>query len=132
MHNRFLVLSAIIVSGMAGVTLAQEGGRVFIVRTGKPTRQTISQSVRKTGSLVSPAEVAISAKIAGRLLKLELADGTRLEEGVRVKAGDIIYVPKDDLAEYNVFVNKLMPTAQIFNLIAGRANTFGMDRNNKD
>ena len=90
MHNRFLVLSAIIVSGMAGVTIAQEGGRVFIVRTGKPTRQTISQSVRKTGSLVSPAEVAISAKIAGRLLKLELADGTRLEEGVRVKAGDKI------------------------------------------
>ena len=39
---------------------------------------------------------------------------------------------KDDLAEYNVFVNKLMPTAQLFNLIAGRANTFGMDRNNKD
>ena len=69
---------------------AQAPGRTFIVRTGKPTRQTISQSVRKTGSLVSPAEVAISAKVAGRLLKLELADGTRLEEGVRVKAGDKI------------------------------------------
>ena len=51
---------------------------------------------------------------------------------VPLKAGDIIYVPKDDLAEYNVFVNKLMPTAQLFNLIAGRANTFGMDRSNKD
>ena len=51
---------------------------------------------------------------------------------VSLKAGDIIYVPKDDLSEYNVFVNKLMPTAQLFNLIAGRANTFGMDRSNKD
>ena len=51
---------------------------------------------------------------------------------VPLKAGDIVYVPKDDLAEYNVFVNKLMPTAQLFNLIAGRANTFGMDRSNKD
>ena len=51
---------------------------------------------------------------------------------VPLKAGDIVYVPKDDLSEYNVFVNKLMPTAQLFNLIAGRANTFGMDRNNKD
>ena len=51
---------------------------------------------------------------------------------VPLKAGDIIYVPKDDLSEYNVFVNKLMPTAQLFNLIAGRANTFGMDRSNKD
>ena len=51
---------------------------------------------------------------------------------VPLKAGDIIYVPKDDLSEYNVFVNKLMPTAQLFNLIVGRANTFGMDRSNKD
>ena len=51
---------------------------------------------------------------------------------VSLKAGDIIYVPKDDLSEYNVFVNKLMPSAQLFNLIAGRANTFGMDRSNKD
>ena len=51
---------------------------------------------------------------------------------VPLKAGDIVYVPKDDLSEYNVFVNKLMPTAQLFNLIAGRANTFGMDRSNKD
>ena len=51
---------------------------------------------------------------------------------VPLKAGDIVYVPKDDLSEYNVFVQKLMPTAQLFNLIAGRANTFGMDRNNKD
>lgn len=51
---------------------------------------------------------------------------------VPLKAGDIIYVPKDDLSEYNVFVNKLLPSAQIFNLIAGRANTFGMDRSNKD
>ena len=69
---------------------AQAPERTFIVRTGKPTRQTISQSIRKTGSLVSPAEVALSAKVGGRLLKLELADGTRLEEGVRVKAGDKI------------------------------------------
>ena len=51
---------------------------------------------------------------------------------VPLKAGDIVYVPKDDLAEYNVFVNKLMPTAQLFNLIVGRANTFGMDRSNRD
>ncbi len=72
------------------VALAQDGGRVFIVRTGKPSRQTVSQSIRKTGSLVSPAEVAISATVAGRLVKLELADGTRLEEGVRVKTGDKI------------------------------------------
>ena len=49
---------------------------------------------------------------------------------VPLKAGDIIYVPKDDMAEYNVFVNKLMPTAQIFSLIAGRASAVGLSPNN--
>ena len=39
---------------------------------------------------------------------------------VPLKAGDIVYVPKDDISEYNVFVKKLMPTAQLFNLISTR------------
>ena len=49
---------------------------------------------------------------------------------VPLKAGDIIYVPKDNMSEYNVFVNKLMPTAQIFSLIAGRASAVGLNVNN--
>ena len=81
---------AMVAAVAAAAAVAQDGGRVFVVKTGKPSRQTISQTIRKTGSLVSPAEVAVSAKVAGRLVKLELADGTRLEEGVRVKAGDVI------------------------------------------
>ena len=36
---------------------------------------------------------------------------------VALKAGDIVYVPKDNMAEYNVFVRKLMPTAQLLNMI---------------
>lgn len=36
---------------------------------------------------------------------------------ILLKAGDIVYVPKDNLAEYNVFVRKLLPTAQLFGLI---------------
>ena len=36
---------------------------------------------------------------------------------VPLKPNDIVYVPKDNMSEYNVFVKKLMPTAQIFNLI---------------
>lgn len=36
---------------------------------------------------------------------------------VRLEPNDIIYVPKDNLAEYNVFVRKLIPSAQLFNLI---------------
>lgn len=38
---------------------------------------------------------------------------------VVLKANDIIYVPKDSMAEYNVFVKKLMPTAQLVNLVTG-------------
>jgi polysaccharide export outer membrane protein len=49
---------------------------------------------------------------------------------VPLKAGDIVYVPKDNLAEYNVFVNKLMPTAQIFSLIAGRTSAVGINPSN--
>ena len=39
---------------------------------------------------------------------------------VALKSGDIIYVPKDNLAEYNVFVRKLLPTAQLINLVTTR------------
>ncbi len=89
MNRKTLVATCLLLAGASAV-FAQGPERVFVVRTGKPTRQTLAQTIRKTGSLVSPAEVAISAKVAGRLVKLELADGTRLEEGVRVKAGDTI------------------------------------------
>ena len=39
---------------------------------------------------------------------------------VTLKAGDVIYVPRDNLAEYNVFVRKLLPTAQLINLVTTR------------
>ena len=38
-----------------------------------------------------------------------------------VAAGDIVYIPKDSLGEYNVFVRKLMPTAQFINLLMSPA-----------
>ncbi len=43
---------------------------------------------------------------------------------IPLKSGDIIYVPKDNLSEYNVFVRKLLPTAQIVNLLTSRASAF--------
>ena len=49
---------------------------------------------------------------------------------VPLKAGDIIYVPRDDLSEYNVFVKKLLPSAQLFSLIAGRASAVGFSSGN--
>ena len=36
---------------------------------------------------------------------------------VRLKSGDIVYVPKDNISEYNVFIRKLMPTAQLVNML---------------
>lgn len=82
------IVAALILGGAS--LFAQNNEKVYLVHTGKPFRQTIAQSIKKTGGLVSPAEVSISAKVGGRLLKLELADGTRLDEGVRVKKGDRI------------------------------------------
>ena len=39
---------------------------------------------------------------------------------IRLQPNDIVYVPKDSISEYNVFVRKLMPTAQLLNLAIGR------------
>jgi len=45
----------------------------------------------------------------------------------KLQPNDIIYVPKDTLSEYNVFVRKLLPTAQIFNLIRTGIVTYWRD-----
>lgn len=39
---------------------------------------------------------------------------------ITLKAGDIVYVPKDNISEYNVFVRKILPSAQLFNLLTTR------------
>ena len=43
---------------------------------------------------------------------------------ILLKSGDIVYVPKDDISEYNVFVRKLLPTAQLINLLTARTSAF--------
>ncbi len=45
---------------------------------------------------------------------------------VLLKAGDVVYVPKDDISEYNVFVKKLMPTVQLINLMTSRFSTINV------
>lgn len=45
---------------------------------------------------------------------------------IPLKAGDIIYVPKDNISEYNVFVKKLMPTVQLFNLMTSRFSSINI------
>ena len=41
------------------------------------------------------------------------------KRNIKLDAGDILYVPRDDISEYNVFVRKLMPTASLINTILG-------------
>ena len=43
---------------------------------------------------------------------------------IPLKSGDIVYVPRDNLSEYNVFVRKLLPTAQLINLLTSRVSAF--------
>jgi len=45
-------------------------------------------------------------------------------KNVYLKPNDIVYVPKDNLAEYNVFVRKLLPTAQLLNLLVSRVTSY--------
>lgn len=45
-------------------------------------------------------------------------------KNIRLRPNDIIYVPKDSLSEYNVFVRKLLPTAQLVNLLFSRVSAF--------
>ena len=75
----------------AGWMLESHWSHVIIIRDG----------------LVSPRmyKVDIDGILAGK------------HRNILLKAGDIVYVPKDNLSEYNVFVRKLLPTAQLVGLI---------------
>lgn len=39
------------------------------------------------------------------------------KKNIAMKAGDIVYVPRDNISEYNVFIRKLLPTAQLVNMM---------------
>ena len=45
-------------------------------------------------------------------------------KNVYLRPNDIVYVPKDNISEYNVFVRKLLPTAQLINLLVSRVTAF--------
>lgn len=95
---------SILLTSVGLVALAQEPpAHARFVRLGHPERRTVAQKVVKTGSLVAPAEVQICSKIGGRLLKLELDDGTPVEEGVRIKKGQRLALVDD--REYNAAVS---------------------------
>lgn len=39
---------------------------------------------------------------------------------VMLEAGDVVYVPRDSISEFNVFVRKLMPTGSLISLYSGQ------------
>lgn len=53
-----------------------------------------------------------------KVYKVDL-DGilTGKKSNVYLASGDIVYLPKDNISEYNVFVRKLLPTGQLINLL---------------
>lgn len=89
------IASALVVFAAALKASADAEGRVFLVRTCRPHRQTVSRRIKLAGNVVSPAEVSVGTKVAGRLATLATDDGTRLEEGVVVKAGQRIATIED-------------------------------------
>lgn len=53
-----------------------------------------------------------------RLFKVDLDGILHGRKGnVMIEGGDVIYLPKDDISEYNVFVRKLLPTGELINLL---------------
>lgn len=99
--KRISLSAALALAFAAGLAAAQEpAAKVFAVRTAKPERRTIAQTLVKTGSLDAPARVSLCAKVPGRLLAVALDDGTAVEEGTRVKAGQV--VARLDDREYSI------------------------------
>lgn len=100
--NGHSLLPALAAALVAAGAAAQEpaAAKVFAVRTARPERRTIAQTLVKTGSLAAPAEVSLCAKVPGRLVSTALDDGTPVEEGTRVRKGDA--VARLDDREYRI------------------------------
>ena len=69
------------------------------------TALVIRKSEKGKNDPIKVYKINIDEVIAGKAPNFSLA------------AGDILYIPKDALGEYNVFVKKLLPTAQLMNLL---------------
>lgn len=99
--KRLALVPALAVALVAAAAAAQETAeKVFAVRTARPERRTIAQTLVKTGSLAAPAEVALCAKVPGRLVSTALDDDTPVVEGTRVRKGDA--VARLDDREYRI------------------------------
>ena len=94
---RMLALGFLVAALAAGCSKAAEdtGGKKkdrgpVPVRTAFVERRDVSETLLFTGELESPLAVEVTPKIAGRLERMELADGRPTTEGIEVKAGAVI------------------------------------------
>ena len=100
MNKRFGVLACAVLAAaaVAGCSKkpAKTNGRPgagrgpVAVRTAFVERRDIAEVLLFTGELESPLAVEVKPKIQGRLVKLALADGRAVTEGVEVKGGEVI------------------------------------------
>ncbi len=83
-------------------------GILELLTTGGWVKETYwSNAILIRGGVANPTiyKIDIDSILAGRKPNVALAPG------------DIVYLPKDNISEYNVFVRKLLPTAQLFNTL---------------
>lgn len=98
MKREIVLLTALCLTGALWAQEAAETppeppnalGRVFAVRTAKSTRRTIAETLVKTGSISSPAIVEFAPRVSGRLESTSTESGELLEEGSRVRKGQLI------------------------------------------
>lgn len=75
-----------------------------------------------------PRAIIIRGGVANpTMYKVDLDAILRGEKpNVLLHAGDIVYLPKDNISEYNVFVRKLLPTGQLANLFTTPMAWYGL------
>lgn len=83
----------------------------------KDTASWVSLVIR--GSLVKPKIYKIDVD---KILKGEAFD-------FELRPNDIVYVPKDGISKYNVIVQKILPTLEALNLLAGPFGNTGLSIN---
>ncbi|MGQ9589024.1 MAG: efflux RND transporter periplasmic adaptor subunit [Planctomycetota bacterium] len=96
-----LAAALVVALGAAGLQYAAriarpkaDGGddRAVQVRTAPVRVSAVERAVVLTGEILAAATVDVAAKMPGRLERLELADGTRVDEGTAVKRDATIAV----------------------------------------
>lgn len=83
MMNRGSFLAVCAAAFAAAGAAAQEdpAQKVYAVGIARPERRTIAQTLVKTGSLAASAQVALCAKVPGRLAEVALEEGDRARKG---------------------------------------------------